>query len=68
MSDDTNRDLLYGAKAIASHLGLTEHQVYHLAAQGRLPTFKIGKTLCGRRSTYRTWLADQEATTKRGAA
>jgi hypothetical protein len=42
-------DLLYGVPRIAEFLGLTPAAVYHLAAQKRIPTFKIGKTVCARR-------------------
>jgi hypothetical protein len=42
-------DLLYGVPRIAEFLGLTPAAVYHLAAQKRIPTFKIGKVVCARR-------------------
>lgn len=44
-------DLLYGGPAIADYLGLTEDAVYHLARQKRIPTFRMGRTVCARRST-----------------
>ncbi|WP_286880878.1 hypothetical protein [Sphingomonas sp.] len=53
-------DLLYGVKAIAAHLQMTVKQVYHLHAKGDLPTFKIGATVCARRSTLAKHFADQE--------
>ncbi len=59
-------DLLYGVPAIASFLGLTDAQVYHLA-RGKLPTFKIGGKVCARRSSLSDWLAEQE-TKAAGAA
>jgi hypothetical protein len=43
-------DLLYGVPAIAEFLGMTPAAVYHLAAQKRIPTFKVGKTICARRA------------------
>ena len=43
-------DLLYGAESIASFLGVTRPTVYHLTETGKLPHFKIGKTVCARRS------------------
>lgn len=49
-------DLLYGVGAIAAHLNLTKRQVYHLASTGGLPTFKIGKTVCGRKTAVEQWL------------
>ncbi|MEE8610078.1 MAG: hypothetical protein V3V60_08730 [Sphingomonas aquatilis] len=45
-----DQDLLYGASAIAAHLRMTDKQVYHLHDQEQLPTFKIGKRVCARRS------------------
>lgn len=64
MSDATNEhpaDLLYGVAAIASHLTLTRKQVYHLHDKGDLPTFKVGATVCARRSTLAKHFAAQEA-------
>lgn len=54
-------DLLYGVKAIAGHLQLTEKQVYHLHDKGELPTFKVGATVCARRSTLAKHFAAQES-------
>ena len=44
-------NLLHGVKAIAAHLGVRPRQVYHHAATGRIPTFKLGKTVCSTRSS-----------------
>jgi excisionase family DNA binding protein len=52
--------LLYGALAIAEFLGLTERQVRHRVADGELPTFKIGGTVCARRASLVEWLAKRE--------
>ncbi len=56
-------DLLYGAVAIATYLGLTEKQARHRIEVGAIPTFKLPgtRTVCARRSTLTTWLADLEA-------
>jgi hypothetical protein len=43
-------DFLYGTAAIAAHLGIRHRQAEHLIFSGRLPAFKIGKTVCARRS------------------
>lgn len=64
MNDD-NSGLLYGAGPIAAYLGMTEAQVYHLHANGTLPTFKIGARVCARRSDLNAWL---EAQAKGGQA
>ena len=63
MADTENQkaDLLYGAGSIAEYLGLTEDAVYHLARQRRLPTFRMGRTICARRSTLAAKLAELEA-------
>jgi hypothetical protein len=54
-------DLLYGVPRIAEFLGLTPAAVYHLAAQKRIPTFKIGKTVCARRNKLIAALEELEA-------
>ena len=63
MTDTENQkaDLLYGAPAIASYLGLTQDAVYHLARLKRLPTFRMGRTICARRSTLAAKIAELEA-------
>lgn len=54
-------DLLFGAEAIADTLGLTRRQVYHAVACSHLPAFRIGATICARRSTLERWLDEREA-------
>lgn len=49
-------EVLYGAAQIARALGLRPRVVYHRAAAGQLPTFKIGATLCAKRSSLAAWL------------
>jgi hypothetical protein len=44
-------DLLYGVPKIAAFLGLTKRATYHLVETRRIPTFKIGATICARRAT-----------------
>lgn len=46
-------DLLVGLDQIGQHLGMTFNQAKHRAASGDIPTFKIGKTVCARRSTLK---------------
>jgi hypothetical protein len=57
---DIARDLVFGARAIGSTLGLTPRQVYHAAAHAHLPTFKIGGTICARKSTLMAWFSRLE--------
>lgn len=57
-------DLLRGAGAIAEFMfgdRRKRRQVYHLAQAGQLPVFKLGATLCARRSTLVAWIEAQEA-------
>ncbi|MDH2091130.1 DNA-binding protein [Rhizobium pusense] len=60
MTEIHEPDLLYGAPAIAAHMGLTQRTVYHLHECGEFPTFKIGGKVCARRSTINNWLAEIE--------
>lgn len=59
-------DLIYGLAAIGSAIGLTARQVEHLIANGQLPSFKLGRTVCARRSTLAKHFAAQEAATRNG--
>src|SRR4051794_23346845 len=43
-------DLLYGSRAIARYLGLTERQAAHRIAAGVIPHFKIEGTVCARKA------------------
>ena len=53
-------DILQGASAIAAWTGFKTRTVYHLAATGALPTFKVGDLVCARKSTLDAWIAVQE--------
>jgi excisionase family DNA binding protein len=58
MSDPV--DLLEGAEAIAKFLSVKTRRVYHLAETQRLPVFRLGSTLCARRSTLLRWIEEME--------
>ena len=58
---ETGPDLLYGMPAIAEFIGLSTAQAKHLARGHLLPTFKLGKRVCARRSTLTAWLAECES-------
>ena len=58
---DVCRDLMIGAGAIATFLGMSRRQLYHAAEHGYLPTFKIGALVCARRTTLVRWLEVAEA-------
>jgi excisionase family DNA binding protein len=54
-------DLLYGAHAIAEYLNITVRQAEHLIETGRIPIFKIGRTVAARRSKLNAALEALEA-------
>ncbi len=56
-------DLLRGADAIAEFLfGDPWHRrkIYHLAQTSRIPVFRLGSTLCARRTRLVAWIEEQE--------
>ena len=65
--DESPSDLLTGCDAIAKHLRWTVRQVKHRAASGELPVFRIGRTVCARRSTLAKHFAEQEAAARPAA-
>lgn len=70
-TDDLSQaDLLYGVKAIAAFLGLTDRQAQHRIDDGALPTFRLGGkargTICARRTTLRSHLAKLEREAQAG--
>lgn len=59
-------DLMTGAPAIAEFMFGTDtetnrRRVYHAADKLGLPTFKLGGTVCARRSTILRWIEQQES-------
>lgn len=60
-NDNISHDLLRGADAIATYLGFPRRAVYHAVAKGHLPSFRVGETVCARKSTLVAWIAEQEA-------
>lgn len=59
-------DLMTGAEAIAKFMfgdatETNKRRVYHAADKLGLPTFRIGATLCARRTTILKWIAKQES-------
>ena len=60
MPQPLNGDLLRGAESIGAWLGLSSRWVYNLANKGRFPCFRLGNTLCARKSTLASWIASQE--------
>jgi hypothetical protein len=60
-------DLLEGAEQIADFLfedPSRARSVYHLAKKEQLPVFRLGATLCARRSRLKAWIEEQENTAR----
>ena len=56
-------DILRGAEAIAQFLyddGTRRRSVYNLVKTTQLPVFRLGATICARRSALITWITEQE--------
>jgi excisionase family DNA binding protein len=49
--------LIYGAREIAAEIGISRGNLYRLARQGKLPTFKVGNKLAARRSELRAFMS-----------
>lgn len=60
-NDNLSADLLRGADAIAVYLGFPRRTIYHAVAKGHLPSFRMGDTVCARKSTLTSWISEQEA-------
>jgi excisionase family DNA binding protein len=50
MTETTPQDLLYGTRRIAEFLGIPQRAAEHLVETKSIPYFKMGKTVCARRS------------------
>jgi excisionase family DNA binding protein len=57
---ETTPDLLYGSRSIAEFLGIKPRAAEHLIEQKRIPYFKIGRTVCARRSRLMAALDELE--------
>ncbi|WP_336489823.1 DNA-binding protein [Methylobacterium nigriterrae] len=58
-------DLMTGAEAIAVFMfgdasETNKRKVYHASDKLGLPTFKLGGTICARRSTIIAWIEERE--------
>ncbi|RRD21584.1 DNA-binding protein [Brucellaceae bacterium VT-16-1752] len=61
-------DLLYGAAAIASFLGIPKRAAQHQVKIGRIPTFRLGANICATKTSLRTWLTKKEAEMRGGVS
>ena len=59
MTEDS--DLLNGYAAIGAFMRWPTQTAKNRSLAGIIPTFKIGGTICARRSTLLAWIAAQEA-------
>lgn len=59
-NDNIATDLLRGADAIATYMGFPRRAIYHAISKKSLPHFRIGETVCARKSTLTAWIAEQE--------
>ena len=63
LEENVHADILRGAAEIAAFLfgkRTDRRKVYHLSEHAGLPVFRLGSTLCARRSTLLRWIQDQE--------
>lgn len=56
---------LLSSREIATVTGLTRRQVFHHASAGRIPTFKVGRSIFAREDAVRSWLAAREESAKK---
>ena len=61
MSTEVPADLLRGIKAIARFIGYSPRATQDLIASGEIPTFRLGRSVCARRSTLNRQFAKLEA-------
>jgi hypothetical protein len=64
---DLAGDLLFGAEAIAQFVfgrKSERRKIYNLGETGALPTFRLGRVLCARRSSIEAMIARRDPQTK----
>ncbi|MFG1465247.1 DNA-binding protein [Xanthobacter sp. DSM 24535] len=61
MEQNPKSDVLVGVSAIAAHLGMSARQAKHRVHLNMLPVFRMGRTVCARKTTLNEWMAKQEA-------
>ena len=64
LPQDLGDDLLRGADEIAAFIfgeRGSRRKIYYLAETSHLPVFRLGATLCARRSVLLRWIAGQES-------
>jgi len=71
-SEDTNEPMIEGAAAIAEFIYRSRdaryrRKIYYLVETSKIPIARLGSKLCLRPSTYRSWIAGQEARSVKNA-
>ena len=61
VTHETDSEVLSGVAAIAAFMGMKTRQAQYHIDCGRLPVFRVGRTICARKPTLRRWMAEQEA-------
>ena len=64
LNGNLSADILYGADQIAEFLYGTRRyrrRIYNLFSGDRIPHFRLGATLCARKSVLLDWIACQES-------
>ncbi len=59
-------DEILTLKEVAAYLKLAEKTAYRLAANGKLPGFKVGGSWRFKRSDIEGWITEQKESSKRG--
>ena len=71
-SEDADEPMIEGAAAIAEFIYHSRaprylRKIYYLAQNSKLPIMRLGSRLCLRPSTYKSWIANQEARSVKNA-
>jgi hypothetical protein len=70
--EDADEPMIEGAAAIAEYIYHSRaprylRKIYYLAENSKLPIVRLGSRLCLRPSTYKSWIANQEARSVKNA-
>jgi hypothetical protein len=71
-SEDADQPMIEGAAAIAEFIYRSREprylrKIYYLAQNSKIPIMRLGSRLCLRHSTYKRWIASQEARSVKNA-
>lgn len=60
-NDNIADDVLKGAEAIAAFIGEDTRAIFYMIANGKIPHYRVGQNIRGRKSVLLAWIAEQEA-------